>query len=533
VKHSFALVMLVSLLIIAPGFGQAQDSTQCPALVERAFDSLGEQCDNLGRNSACYGYNRVDATFRQEVADDFFDVPGDTTELTPLETIHTYGLDEALDRWGIALMRVQANVPNTLPGQAVIFMLLGESAAENAVQPEDALTPSDAAVEVTARVNANLRSGPGLAANVVDVTDAGAILTADALSEGLDWLRVLYDGAPAWVSREIVNAAEGIDELPVITPEARTPMQAFYFTTNIDQSDCATAPDTLLIQGPQQMKIDLEANEASIRIGSTVLLSMADADTMQIVVLDGQADVRNLIVPEGYKAYAPLRPPEEDELEGLTLEDVKIIAGPWIECEPIPPGELEAYKSLEGIPPELLNYPITIPETPEGDCTQPGVGSGAETPNQSVATCALTFPGAAADHADCCGFATTQPVGLIPYGNVAFAWNPADGATQYQVNLFTAAEGRYVTSFQTGSGDTQMNIFTPNLPDGSEFTWEVAALVDGQVACTTPRVNITRNPGGGDPGGSGDPSGRPTRSCGNGVCERVLGENPRTCPADC
>jgi hypothetical protein len=527
----FALLVSLLLVILAPVSGGAQDSQLCPALVEKAFDSLGESCDALDRNSACYGYNRVDATFREEVADDFFVQPGDTTELTPLETIQTYGLDEALDRWGIALMRVQANVPNTLPGQAVIFMLLGDSAAENTVTPDEALIPSDTAVDVTAQVKANLRSGPTLGANVVDVADIGSILTADALNDSLDWLRVLYNDAPAWVNREVVNVDTSLDNLPVITPETRSPMQAFYFTTSIDPADCSLAPDTLLIQGPQHMKIDLQANQANIQIGSTVLLSMVEGDLMELIVIDGQANLGNLLVPEGFKAFAPLRKPTPEEAADLVLNDPKVIAGPWMDCQPIPAEELSGFQALEGIDPKLLNYPIVLPDAQAGDCIEPGTGGGSGEVNQSVATCALTFPGAAADRVDCCGFAPTAPTGVIPYDNVPFAWNPADGATGYQVNLFTAGEGRYVTSFNTAGTENQLNIFTPTLPDGSEFTWEVAAMVDGAVACTTPRVNITRTPGG---GGTTDSSVPTTGGfCGNRVCEPALGENRRTCPRDC
>jgi hypothetical protein len=367
---------------------------------------------------------------------------------------------------------------------------------------------------------------------VIDVADVGSILKADALSEGLNWLRVLYDDAPAWVNREVVDYPDEVDALPVIRPESRTPMQAFYFTTKIDQADCTQAPDTLLIQGPQQMKIDLEANQASIRIGSTILLSMIDDDTMQLIVLDGEANVGNLVVPEGFKAYAPLRLPDEEEAKEIVLDDGRIIGGPWIECQPIPADELARYKSLENIPPELLNYPIVMPDAQRGECIQPGTGGGE--PNQSTGgACGTTFPGAAAGKADCCGFAAIAPTGIIPYDNVPFAWNPARGATSYQVNIFTAAEGRYVTTYNTAGSETQMNIFTPGITDGSDFTWEVSALVDGVVACTTTRVGITRTPGGGGDPNSG--SGRPftPNVCGNGVCEPRNREDRRTCPADC
>ena len=191
----------------------------------------------------------------------------------------------------------------------------------------------------------------------------------------------------------------------------------------------------------------------------------------------------------------------------------------------MPEEELAAYKSLENIPPELLNYPITIPDPQAGECIKPGAA-----PNQSTGgACGTTFPGEAASKANCCGFAATAPSGTIPYDNVSFAWNPARGATSYQVNIFTAAEGRYVTSYNTAGAETEMNIFTPLLTDGSNFSWEVAALVDGKVACTTPRVGIARAPGGGSGGGT---SFTPN-VCGNGVCEPANGEDISTCMADC
>jgi hypothetical protein len=521
--NKIALLVALLLVIVAPSFGEAQDSVECGTLVEKAFTLLGASCDNLDRNSACYGYNRVDATFHDAVADDFFTKPGDTTELTPLETIHTYGIDEALERWGIALMRVQANVPNTLPGQAVIYMLLGETAMQNAVMPEDTLIPSDLSVDVTASVKANLRSAPALNANVVTVAAVGSVLTADAQSDGLDWLRVLYNDLPVWVNRQVVDSPNELDSLPVLKPETRTPMQAFYFTSNADETNCNQAPNTLLIQGPQHMKIDLNANEANIQIGSTILLSTIDDKTMQLVVLDGEANVKDLIIPEGFKAVIPLRPPNEEEAQLIKLDDAKIITDSWDDCQAMSEDELAAYKPLENIPPQLLNYPITIPEVQKGKCFKPG--------EQSVGgACGTTFPGVAANEANCCGFAATGPSGTIPYDNVTFAWNPARGATSYQINVFTAAENRYVTSFSTSGADTQMNIFTPSLTDGSNFTWEVAALVNGQVACTTTRVPITRTPGGGSAGGGGT---FVANVCGNGVCEPANGEDISFCPADC
>jgi hypothetical protein len=252
------------------------------------------------------------------------------------------------------------------------------------------------------------------------------------------------------------------------------------------------------------------------------LLRTVDANTMQLVVLDGQANVGDVIVPKGFKAVVPLRAPTEEELSTILIADGKIAEGSWTDCQPITEEELAGYQSLEAIPPELLNYPITIPDIQDGTCIRPGAQS-------AGGACGTTFPGPAAGQANCCGFAATGPSGTIAYDNVAFTWNPARGATSYQINIFTAAENRYVTSFNTTGSETDLNIFTPALTDGSNFTWEVAALVDGQVACTTTRVGINRTPG----GGGGNTSTFVANVCGNGVCEPANGEDISLCPADC
>jgi hypothetical protein len=244
---------------------------------------------------------------------------------------------------------------------------------------------------------------------------------------------------------------------------------------------------------------------------------------MQLVVLDGQANVDELIIPEGFKAFLPVRAPDEAEAEEITLVDGKVKDGDWSECQPIPAEELAAYQSLSNIPAELLNYPITLPEQAEGNCIRPG--------NMSTGgACGTSFPGPAASEANCCGFAPTNPSGIVAYGDVPFSWNPAIGATSYQINVFTAEGNRYVTSFTTAGPETQLNISTPSLTDGSDFTWEVAALVNGVVACTTPRVRITRTPGGGS--SSSGPA-FVANVCGNGVCEPANGEDISLCPADC
>src|SRR6187401_1016586 len=103
---SLATMTILLGFSIIPSYAQ-DDEASCPALVEQALFQLGGNCTGLDRNSACYGYNRVDATFSQSVAPDFFSKPSDRTQLASLETIQTAPLDLALEQWGIAVMNVQ------------------------------------------------------------------------------------------------------------------------------------------------------------------------------------------------------------------------------------------------------------------------------------------------------------------------------------------------------------------------------------------------------------------------------------------
>ncbi|MCS7071527.1 MAG: hypothetical protein NZM00_08485, partial [Anaerolinea sp.] len=116
----------------------AQGGSICPPIVNQALASVGSACDGLGRNSACYGYRAVTATFSTPQPVGYFSWVGDTADLLTLETIRTSPLDPARSQWGVALLNVQASLPGTLPGQNLTFLLLGDAQIENAVAPETA-----------------------------------------------------------------------------------------------------------------------------------------------------------------------------------------------------------------------------------------------------------------------------------------------------------------------------------------------------------------------------------------------------------
>src|SRR5689334_1216132 len=153
-KSVFGLVTsLLSVVIVI-----AQAAT-CPELVNQALTAVDENCNTAGRNEACYGYDQVEASFLSSVADDFFTTPADLASVADLETIRTAPLNTETGVWGVAVMNLQADLPNTIPGQTVTFVLLGDVEVENAVAPEDVFVPAEG-IEVTvdSAAGANVRS---------------------------------------------------------------------------------------------------------------------------------------------------------------------------------------------------------------------------------------------------------------------------------------------------------------------------------------------------------------------------------------
>src|SRR5690554_4172584 len=81
-RHHISIVLTAVLLILFPLHAWMQDV--CPPLVVQALEEVGNNCSDLSKNSACYGFNRVEATFTQVVEDDFFSRPADIAEIVNL-----------------------------------------------------------------------------------------------------------------------------------------------------------------------------------------------------------------------------------------------------------------------------------------------------------------------------------------------------------------------------------------------------------------------------------------------------------------
>ncbi len=137
-SRRIALCAALALAFLAAGVvvtAQGADPVACPALAEQALQLASDSCAGLGRDTACYGHSLVNATFREGRTGLVFAAPADRVALTDLHTLTTAPLDRQARTWGVALLHVRADLPETLPGQAVMLLLMGDATLEDAAAP--------------------------------------------------------------------------------------------------------------------------------------------------------------------------------------------------------------------------------------------------------------------------------------------------------------------------------------------------------------------------------------------------------------
>jgi hypothetical protein len=138
-RYVLSLVLLLVAAPLLPIHAQSGGDDACPSLVETALQMVAESCADLNRNEACYGYTRVLAEPRPG-ATITFAAPGDLAALADIARLQTRALNVETGEWGVVLMKVQADLPDTLPGQNVTLILFGE-AELRPVPAADAATP--------------------------------------------------------------------------------------------------------------------------------------------------------------------------------------------------------------------------------------------------------------------------------------------------------------------------------------------------------------------------------------------------------
>jgi uncharacterized protein YgiM (DUF1202 family) len=295
----------ITLLLLMFAVHVMAQSGDCPDLVSNALTSTERSCSDVTRNQACYGNFNLDVEAQDGAPAFEFEQVGDTTDLTNIQSMQLEPMDVSEGVWGIALLRVEANLPDDEAVQTVTILIFGDVEITN---------EANQSIEVGASVNSdqavNVRLAPDADAVILTSLQPGTTLVVTGRNADSSWLRVrLNDGSSGWISAPLLNVDARLDELNEVDSLSSVdygPMQAFVFTSGIDDRGCDEAPDSgLLIQTPAGAgEINLLINEVDIRLGSTAYLTAGPDDdgTNQLRVHTVEGTAR--IEAEGVAQYA-------------------------------------------------------------------------------------------------------------------------------------------------------------------------------------------------------------------------------------
>lgn len=516
----------------------AQGEVACAPLVTLALETVSASCSDLGRNEACYGNNHVDATFWQPRADLLFSFPGNRVPLNDLHTVATTPLDIARNLWGVAAMQLHAaDLPETLPGQAVTFLLMGDTRLENAVSPEEAALPVTPVVGRTLN-ETDLLGAPSITGNVQAHIPAGTRVQLVGVDDTGGWLEVLLsDGRRAWISRAHLEVDPlALANLPVTYgPEVAPrygPMQAFYFSTGLGAPACREAPNALLVQSPQQFHVTLSVNQLEIQIGSTILLTTTTGPdgsiVMVIVLLEGELrfelNGQEIVLTEPGQAVGITlnaqglvdANSEVVDVDADAITDVMQSA-----CQNALQADLFEQPFYAGACRAEVVFPYAPPPLPP-----------VYVPPQSPGATSTPFPTATQEAETACQWPlmTYPPSGtnLVGSGSHNVSFTAVPGATSYQW-FIQGDQHNYFTSGTTRS--TSFSFEVGNLPSGQlglgYWVWASPLDANGNPLCPPVRspnaIWVSKDLGGPRPPAA--------PVCGNQTCE--AGEDTYNCPMDC
>ncbi|MBA3870445.1 MAG: hypothetical protein H0X30_14985 [Anaerolineae bacterium] len=367
--------MVLAFLFITPFVAFTQDG-ECTTFVKQALAATDKVCTDTGRNEACYGHISLDAQPQAQDTSFKFDAVGDKVDVARVSRLRLSPMDVKTDVWGVALLKVQADIPNNMPGANVSVLVFGDVELENAI-PDPVLIDA----EVAGPSNANIRRQPSNRAFVISSLVPTTKVKAKGRSKDGAWL---YVGLPSgqgsgWVRRSLMKSADDLTTLKELDPSLTSygPMQAFYLQNGKHQTTCQDVPnDGILIQTPEGVaQVQLWINEVKIKLGSTAFIqASADKKTMSVSTLEGAAHVEALGV-------------EQVAVAGTTVtvrvdENLMPVAPPSLphaynmnEVKTLPIQSLER-KIIVASPVEVT--PTTIPTmtfTPQSNATEPVVST--------------------------------------------------------------------------------------------------------------------------------------------------------------
>ena len=108
----------------------AEKNASCQMLIEKAIQASGSYCGSTNSNTACYGNNTLSAELAPNAAQRFSE-RGDVIAVHELQRLSASPLNLGNNQWGIAVFKVIANLPRSLPGETVSMVVFGNATLDN------------------------------------------------------------------------------------------------------------------------------------------------------------------------------------------------------------------------------------------------------------------------------------------------------------------------------------------------------------------------------------------------------------------
>jgi uncharacterized protein YgiM (DUF1202 family) len=281
-----SIVLLISLFAVSVA---AQEAT-CPAIVEMAIDASDEFCQGINRNQACYGHVAINAVPNPQAPAFTFQQTGDVVDVANLQSVQLSPMDTTTGNWGVAVFRIQANLPNTLPGQNVTILVFGDTQITNAGR----VFPSFDGQVATLEADLNVRLAPSAQSAVLGELTSGDTVSLVGRNADSAWVLVnLPQGGSGWVASEFISSVNDLSTLEVIEPGQPVygPMQSFHLQTGVGEPACAEVPNSgIMVQTPQGAgTVTLAINEVQVALGSTLFFRAQPGNQMVVSVVEGAA----------------------------------------------------------------------------------------------------------------------------------------------------------------------------------------------------------------------------------------------------
>ncbi len=305
---------IFGLFILLAVVGVAAAATLCiPVDTRLAVATVGDKCDAIGSNQACYGNMRVLAKDRNGAEMPAFSQPGALANVADLGELYHYPMDAQNSAiWGITRMNLSMGMPVDSP-----FIAFGAVL----IKQETPVTSPTTTTNLTAAISPNsagypiIRSEPN-SDSVRAYNDGipyGTIVSVLSRTENSEWALVRYEDtnetqADGSVKTQVVYGWVRLMRLAIdpalipVQPATNNPMQAFNLalsdTTMFDTCD-GVPHSGVLIQSAEGNPITLKVNGVFVYIGSTALLQPKADGSLRIINLDGAVavrDIQNLVV---------------------------------------------------------------------------------------------------------------------------------------------------------------------------------------------------------------------------------------------